>query len=80
MKRTMAQMWFSLAVGVLLTTSLFGEAGPGQISSQYGTLRIEDRASFDFYADRNNFPGAMQMPEVKFTITGVDTPTRNCTS
>jgi len=45
----------------------------GQLSSTCGTLRIEDRASFDFYADRNNFPGAMQVPEVKFTITGVDT-------
>ena len=36
---------------------------------------IPDRATFDFYSDRNNFPGAMQVPEVKFTITGVDTPT-----
>jgi hypothetical protein len=36
---------------------------------------IPDRATFDFYSDRNNFPGAMQVPEVKFVITGVDTPT-----
>lgn len=35
---------------------------------------IPDRATFDFFSDRNNFPGAMQVPEVKFTITGVDTP------
>jgi hypothetical protein len=36
---------------------------------------IPDRATFDFYSDRNNFPGAMQAPEVKFVITDVDTPT-----
>ncbi len=36
---------------------------------------IPDRATFDFYSDRNNFPGAMQVPEVKFVITDVDTPT-----
>lgn len=35
---------------------------------------IPDRATFDFYSDRNNFPGAMQAPEVKFVIAGVDTP------
>ncbi len=34
---------------------------------------IPDRATFDFYSDRNNFPGAMQVPEVKFVITDVDT-------
>ena len=66
-------MWLSLVLGVFVTTGLSWGVGQGQILPRYGTLRIEDRASFDSYADRNNFPGAMQTPEVKFTITGVDT-------
>lgn len=73
MKWAMVQTWLLLTAGVLVATGLGGAVAQGQISSQYGTLRIEDRATFDFYADRSNFPGAMQTPEVKFTITGVDT-------
>lgn len=44
------------------------------LSPECGTLTIEDRAAFDFYSDRNNFPGAMQVQEVKFLIAHVDTP------
>jgi len=73
MKPAMAQVWRFLTVGLLLMTGLFGGVGQGQISSPCGTLQIVDRASFDDYADRNNFPGAMETPEVKFTITDVDT-------
>ncbi len=39
----------------------------------HGTYRIEDRTAFEFYAARANFPGAMQVREVKFLISGVDT-------
>ncbi len=39
-----------------------------------GTYSLPDRGTFDLYADRNNFPGAMQVPEVKFIIAGVDGP------
>ena len=72
--QAMRKIWRSLVVGIAVAACLPAGTGWGQIPPQYGTLRIEDRASFDFYADRNNFPGAMQTPEVKFTITGVDTP------
>lgn len=73
MKQATAKRWLSLAVAVLVTAGLSRGAGQSPISPQYGALKIEDRTAFDFYADRNNFPGAMQAPEVKFTITGVDT-------
>jgi len=38
-----------------------------------GTRFIASREAFEFFAERNNFPGAMQVLEVKFLITGVDT-------
>jgi len=50
-----------------------GTADPVPIDAQYGTLTIEDRAVFEFFAERANFPGAMQVREVKFFIPGVDT-------
>ncbi len=59
--------------GVCLAVGLAAGAGYAQLAPYYGTLDLADRSTFDFYADRNNFPGAMQVPEVKFTITGVDT-------
>ncbi len=49
-------------------------AGAQPLSPECGTLTIEDRATFDFYSERNNFPGAMQVQEVKFLIAHVDTP------
>lgn len=57
----------SIAIG------LSAGVGRAQISSYYGALTIPDRATFDFHSDRNNFPGAMEVPEVKFVITNVDT-------
>lgn len=36
---------------------------------------IPDRATFDRFAKRDNVPGAMDVPEVKFLVTGVDTAT-----
>ncbi len=73
MKRTVAETWLSLVAGILITAGFATRAGFAQLSPDCGTLRIVDRASFDLYADRNNFPGVMQAPEVKFTIPGVDT-------
>jgi len=73
MRQATAKTWLSLTVGLLMMTGPSAGVEQGQISSRYGTRQMEDRASFDFYADRNNFPGAMQTPEVKFTITGVNT-------
>ncbi len=35
---------------------------------------LSDRCSFEAYADRNNFPGAMQVPEVKFLLSDVRYP------
>jgi len=71
----MANIRRSLVVAVCVAVGLPAGVCRCQISLDCGTLRIEDRTSFDFYADRNNFPGAMQAPEVKFTIVGVDTAT-----
>lgn len=36
---------------------------------------IPDRATFDRFAKRDNVPGAMDVPEVKFLVTDVDTAT-----
>jgi Pyruvate phosphate dikinase, AMP/ATP-binding domain len=62
-----------LGVGLMLTVCLLATADPVPVDSRYGTLTIEDRATFEFYAARANFPGAMQVREVKFFIPGVDT-------
>jgi len=72
--QAVARAWRSLPSGVALAVCLSASLGWGQISPRYGTLTLPDRATFDYFSDRNNFPGAMQVPEVKFTITGVDTP------
>jgi pyruvate,water dikinase len=74
MNGAMTKSWFSSVAGVFITICLAGGTGLGQLSANCGALTIKDRASFDFYSDRNNFPGAMQVPEVKFLIAGVDTP------
>lgn len=75
MKRIVAKRWLVLAAGIFLTTCLAAHTRPNWLPPDCGTLMIEDRAAFDFFAQRNNFPGAMQVPEVKFIITGVDTAT-----
>lgn len=59
----------ALLAMVMACTAVADELGP-----ECGTLWIEDRADFEFFADRNNFPGAMQVLEVKFLIANVDTP------
>jgi len=69
----MAKIGIALAAAVLLAADLATGAGQERIAPACGALRIEDRTSFEVYADRNNFPGAMQVPEVKFTIVDVDT-------
>lgn len=71
---TMAKAWCFLSVRIIaLLVCLPAGVGWSQLSFSCGTRTIPDRATFDSYSDRNNFPGAMQTPEVKFTITGVDT-------
>ncbi len=64
-----------LGVGIMLTVCLLATADPVPVDSRYGTLTIEDRAAFEFYSQRANFPGAMQVREVKFLLPGVDTET-----
>ncbi len=73
MKRTTAKTWRSLGASIFIAAGLATCTGFAQLSPDCGTLGIGDRASFDLYADRNNFPGVMQAPEVKFTIVGVNT-------
>jgi hypothetical protein len=73
MQKGITKAWSPLVVGILIAPCLRAGTASGQLSGDCGTRRIEDRASFDAFADRNNFPGAMQVPEVKFTIVGVDT-------
>jgi pyruvate,water dikinase len=75
MKPGMTHVWVAFAIGTLPAVCLFADTRPAWLPGSCGTLRIEDRSTFELYADRNNFPGAIQVPEVKFTITGVDTPT-----
>jgi len=67
-------MWIAVAIGALPVTCLAADTRPAWLPGSCGTLLLDDRPTFDLYADRNNFPGAMQVPAVKFTITGVDTP------
>jgi len=74
MKQPMAMAWVCFVVGMCMAAGLAAQTPFGPLGSDCGTVRIEDREAFDFYADRNNFPGAMQAPEVKFTIVDVDTP------
>ncbi|MEN6424883.1 MAG: PEP/pyruvate-binding domain-containing protein [Phycisphaerales bacterium] len=72
-ERAVARAWRFLPAGIALMVCLPTGIGWSQLSSSCGILTLPDRTTFDFYSDRNNFPGAMQVPEVKFTITGVDT-------
>ena len=72
MRRT-AGFWLSIAVGVSLALGLVARADPVWIDPEHGTLTLEDRADFEFYAQVANFPGAMQVREVKFFIAHVDT-------
>jgi len=44
-----------------------------QVLPQYGTMDILDRSVFEQYAARSDFPGAMQVREVKVLITNVHT-------
>lgn len=44
-----------------------------QVLPQYGTLDIPDRSVFEQYSTRSDFPGAMQVREVKFFIANVHT-------
>lgn len=44
-----------------------------QVLPQYGTMNIQDRAAFEQYSTRSDFPGAMQVREVKFFIANVNT-------
>ena len=48
-------------------------AARAQVLPQYGAMDIPDRAVFEQYAARSDFPGAMQVREVKFFIANVHT-------
>ncbi len=61
--------------GLLLAAAGLAQGQACALSPACGTCRIEDRAAFEFFANRENFPGAMQAQEVKFFIAGVDTAT-----
>lgn len=61
-------------IGVMLAGVCAVGAQSGPLSPSCGTRTIADRATFEFYASRENFPGAMQALEVKFLITDIDTP------
>ena len=74
MKRAWVGIWHVVVLGVSLAAGLVAHADPIPIASRYGTLAIEDRPTFEFYAQRANFPGAMQVREVKFFVAHVDTP------
>jgi hypothetical protein len=43
------------------------------ITEDQGALQVADQAAFDRLAKRDDSPGAMQVKEVKFLITGIDT-------
>ncbi len=64
---------YSFTIGAIMAVGLSAGVAHAQISPYYGALTIPDREAFDFHSDRNNFPGAMEVPEVKFVITDVDT-------
>lgn len=67
--------WCFLTAVSALSVCFVASADPVPVEPHYGTLTIEDRATFEFFAERANFPGAMQVREVKFFIPGVDTVT-----
>lgn len=73
MKQGTIATGFAVVIGVLLGAAAVVHAQP-PLSPACGTLTVQDRAAFEFYANRENFPGAMQVLEVKFLITDVDTP------
>jgi hypothetical protein len=58
-----------------LMVCLVAGADPVPVEPRYGTLTIEDRATFEFFSECANFPGAMQVREVKFFIPAIDTAT-----
>jgi hypothetical protein len=75
MRLGMTQVRLMLAMGLLAAAgSRPAEARLVPLPPECGTLALPDRAAFDDCAARSNFPGAMQVPEVKFLITDVDTP------
>ena len=55
MKQGMVAMGLAVAAGVLLGTAVVVHAQPS-LSPLCGTLTIQDRAAFEFYANRENFP------------------------
>ena len=64
-----------LAWSVALSFSWLALVAPlraGGLDRRNGATILPDRQIFDGYAQRANFPGAMQIPEVKFTIVEVD--------
>ena len=62
-----------LVAGLSLAVCLAARAQPMALGPQCGTSAIDDRAGFEFYCQVANFPGAMQVREVKFLIANVDT-------
>ncbi len=75
MKRVTTTRSVLFLMALCLANGAPNPAGAQSLSPDCGTLTLEDRATFDFYSERNNFPGAMQVREVKFLIGQVDTAT-----
>ena len=66
-----SRLWVALWIG--WWGGGLGWAG-AQAASECSTNILPDRNTFEAYADRNNFPGAMQVYEVKFLIADVQDP------
>lgn len=71
MKQGVVATGFAAVIAGLLGAA--GVHAQPSLSPVCGTRTIQDRAAFEFYANRENFPGAMQVLEVKFLIADVDT-------
>ncbi|MCP4451795.1 MAG: hypothetical protein GY809_10065 [Planctomycetes bacterium] len=67
MMRMVRYMTWALFLSGLL------QMAQAQVLPQYGTMHILDRSVFEQYAARSDFPGAMQVREVKLFIANVHT-------
>jgi pyruvate,water dikinase len=71
--RVIVKIFFGLAIATSVKPCFADKVAIEEMHPSCGILTIEDRDSFEFYSDRNNFPGAMKVLEVKFLIADVDT-------
>ena len=64
-----------LGLVLFLLNQVYAQPNKIDLAPEHGTYHLEDRAAYEFFAVRANFPGAIQAREVKILITGVDTST-----